>query len=158
MRATRVALAVLLALMGVVAMAAQVVPADQPQTVDGIAVYLGVLPTAMISGHPPEHPETAMHGGIPGGKHQFHVLVALFDAASGQRITGAQVKARVAELGLGGTQQTLEPMAIAGTESYGGYFKLDGDDPFRIALEIRRPGSQQATRVEFEYRHPWVAR
>ncbi len=140
------------------AASARVMPADQPQTVDGLLVYVGVLPAAMITGHAPEHPEVVMHGGIAGGKHQFHVLVALFDAASGQRITGAQVKARVAELGLGGTQQTLEPMAIAGTESYGGYFKLDGDDPFRIALEIRRPGSQQATRVEFEYRHPWVDR
>lgn len=133
-------------------------PATQPATVDGVGIYLGVLPAAMVSGHPPGHPETTMHGGVPRGQHRFHVLVALFDAASGERITGAQVRARVAELGLTGTQRTLEPMVIAGTESYGGYFKLDGDNPFRIALEIRRPGAERVIRAEFEYRHPWVAR
>lgn len=152
----RVFLAVVLLLAGAAVAAAT--PATQPLTVDGIKIYVGVLPAAMISGHPPEHPETAMHGGSPGGKHQFHILVALFDAASGARIAGAQVRARVAELGLAGTERALEPMVIAGTESYGGYFRLDGDNPLRIALEIRRPGEKRVTRAEFEYRHPWVAR
>ncbi|MGK2926229.1 MAG: hypothetical protein ACSLE2_11465 [Lysobacterales bacterium] len=102
---------------------AGVTSADWPQTVDGMAVYLGVLPAVMVEGHPPGHPE-----------------------------------ARVAELGLAGTQRRLESMAIAGTETYGGYFKLDGAGPFRITLDIRRPGAQRVTRAEFEYRHPWVAR
>jgi hypothetical protein len=64
----------------------------------------------------------------------------------------------VAEVGLAGTRRRLEPMAIAGTESYGGYFGLKGDNPFRIALDIGRPGATRACRAEFEYRHPWVAR
>lgn len=84
--------------------------------------------------------------------------MALFDAASGERIAGAQVEAQVAELGLAGTQRRLEPMAIAGTETYGGYFELAGDNPFRIALEIRRPDAERVIRAEFEYRYPWVAR
>ncbi len=140
------------------ALQAAPVPADRPQTVDGMTVYVGVLPAAMISGHPPGHPEAAMHGGVPRGQHRFHVLVALFDAASGERITGAQIEAQVAEIGFAGTRRRLEPMVIAGTETYGGYFRLDGDNPFRIALEIRRPGAQRVSRAEFEYRHPWVAR
>ncbi|MEA3220729.1 hypothetical protein [Immundisolibacter sp.] len=134
------------------------VPAGQPQTVDGMRVYVGVLPAAMVEGHPPGHPEAAMHGGPPRGRHRFHVLVALFDAGSGERIAGAEIEAGVAEVGLAGTQRRLEPMVIAGTETYGGYFKLDGDNPFRITLDIRRPGAQRASRAEFEYRHPWVAR
>ena len=152
----RVFLAAVLLIAGAAVAAAT--PATQPLTVGGIRIYVGVLPAAMISGHPPEHPEAAMHGGNPDRKHQFHILVTLFDAASGPRITGAQVTAQVAELGLAGTRRTLEPMVIAGTESYGGYFKLDGDNPFLIALEIRRPDSGQVTRAEFEDRHPWVAR
>lgn len=112
----------------------------------------------MVGGHPPGHPEAAMHGGVPRGQHQFHLLVALFDAGSGERITGAQVEAEVAEIGFTGTRRRLEPMAIAGTETYGGYFELDGDNPFRIALEIRRPDAERVIRAEFEYRHPWVAR
>jgi hypothetical protein len=148
------AAALLLASTGVVA----TTPVTQPATVDGVSIYLGVLPAAMVEGHPPGHPEAAMHGGVPRGKHRFHLLVGLFDAASGERITGARVEARVAEVGLAGTRRRLEPMVIAGTETYGGYFKLDGEGPFRIALEVRRPGEARVIRAEFEYRHPWVAR
>ncbi len=36
---------------------AGVTSADWPQTVDGMAVYLGVLPAVMVEGHPPGHPE-----------------------------------------------------------------------------------------------------
>lgn len=64
----------------------------------------------------------------------------------------------MAGLGLAGTHCRLEPMFIAGTETYGGYFKLDGDNPFRITLEIHRPGEERVIGAEFEYRHPWVAR
>ena len=158
MRVNSAVLGAFLLLVGAAVSAGPAPPADRPQTVDGMAVYVGVLPAAMVEGHPPGHPEAAMHGGIPRGRHRFHVLVALFDAGSGERIAGAQVEARVAELGLAGTQRRLEPMAIAGTETYGGYFKLDGEGPFRITLDIRRPGAQRVTRAEFEYRHPWVAR
>jgi hypothetical protein len=157
MRAIPLLLAAVWPLLGAALQAAPV-PADQPQTADGMTVYVGVLPAAMISGHPPEHPEEAMHGGVRRGKHQFHLLVALFDVASGERVTGAQIEAQVAEIGFAGTRRRLEPMVIAGTETYGGYFTLDGDNPFRIALEIRRPGQERVIRAEFEYRHPWAAR
>ncbi len=63
----------------------------------------------------------------------------------------------MAGLGLAGTHCRLEPMAIAGTETYGGYFKLDGEGPFCIALDIRRPGAQRTTRAEFEC-PLWVVR
>lgn len=156
--ALRLGTAALLLIFAASAAATPVTPATQPLTLDGMTIYVGVLPAAMITGHAPEHPEETMHGGVPGGSHQFHLVVTLFDAASGARITGAQVKARVAELGLAGTERVLEPMAIADTETYGGYFRLAGDNPFRIALEIRRSDGGQVTRAEFEYRHPWVAR
>lgn len=156
--ALRLGTAALLLIFAASAAATPVTPATQPLTLDGMTIYVGVLPAAMITGHAPEHPEETMHGGVPGGSHQFHLVVTLFDAASGARITGAQVKARVAELGLAGTEQVLEPMAIADTETYGGYFRLAGDNPFRIALEIRRSDGGQVTRAEFEYRQPWVAR
>jgi hypothetical protein len=39
---------------------------DNYRTKDGLAVYLGVLPATIVRGHPPGHPERAMHGGAPG--------------------------------------------------------------------------------------------
>lgn len=123
------------------------------KTVGNVVIYLGLLPAEMIRGHPAQHPETSMHGGRPAGTYEYHVIVALFDARSGARITKADVSARVSEIGLAGEQKRLEPMEIAGTETYGSYFPMAGNGPFRIALTIRVPGEPQEIKTTFEHRH-----
>lgn len=129
--------------------------ADVPthKVVDGMAIYLGVLPSEMVLGHPHSHTEAGMHGGVPAGKHQYHVLVALFDAASGKRIANAQVKARVSELALSGAEKKLEPMHIADTITYGNYFRMSSAAIYRIQVQIRRLGMAQTIEAEFEYQH-----
>jgi len=52
------------------------------KVVHGVAIYLGVLPAEMVLGHPKSHSEAEMHGGVPAGQHQQHVVVALFDQAA----------------------------------------------------------------------------
>lgn len=123
------------------------------KVVNGMAIYLGVLPSEMVLGHPHSHTEAGMHGGVPAGKHQYHVLVAFFDAASGKRIANAQVKARVSELALSGTEKKLEPMHIADSVTYGNYFRMSSAGIYRIQVQIRRSGVAQAIEVDFEYRH-----
>ncbi len=123
------------------------------KVVNGVDIYLGVLPSEMILDHPQSHAEPGMHGGVPAGEHRFHVMVALFDAATGKRITGAQVKATVSELALSGTEKKLEPMLIADTISYGNYFIMSGNGIYRIQVQVRRSGVAQAIETEFEYRH-----
>ncbi len=56
------------------------------QVVDGVAIYLGVMPAQIVQGHPKEHPEVGMHGGAPTRGDRVHVVVALFDNATGGRI------------------------------------------------------------------------
>jgi hypothetical protein len=107
----------------------------------------------MVQGHPKDHAEQAMHGGVPSGRHSYHIVVAVFDAATGARIEDAAVEARVAEPGLAGSARQLEPMLIADTITYGNYFELSGDAPYRIDLSIRRPGSASPIKVEFTYEH-----
>ncbi|MCI0363894.1 MAG: hypothetical protein L0219_08435 [Phycisphaerales bacterium] len=119
----------------------------------GLAVYLGVLPAEMITGHTEGHTEAEMHGGVPSGRHVHHVMVAIFDEASGQRITDAVVGALVAGIGLAGIEKTLDPMTIADAVTYGNYFNLPGRDRYRIRIEITRPGATRPVRVEFEYDH-----
>ena len=128
----------------------------QHKIVNGVAIYLGVVPSEMILGHPKLHTEAEMHGGVPVGGHQRHVLVALFDNATGKRITNAEVKANVFEIGLSGVQKKLEPMLIAGTISYGNYFNMAGANPYRIVVQIRLPGSTGEIEAEFEYQHARV--
>jgi len=124
------------------------------KVVHGVAIYLGVLPAEMILGHPKPHTEAEMHGGVPAGQHQYHVTVSLFDAASGKRISGVKVSARVYEINRAGTQKKLEPMLIADTISYGNYFNmLTTNNPYRIRVLIELPGVAGVIETEFEYQH-----
>jgi hypothetical protein len=112
------------------------------------------MPAEMIRGHPAEHTESSMHGGPAAASGDYHVLIALFDAKSGARITGASVTARVSEVGYEGSEKTLEPMEIAGTETYGNYFPMPGHAPVRIEVAIRLPGQSREIRAHFGHRHP----
>lgn len=149
----RVALAAALAwgLIGLNAAAAA--DSRDHKTAGGLSVYLGVLPAAMIQGHPKDHPEEAMHGGTPRGRHAFHVMAAVFDDASGERIEDATVEARVMPLGLAGVTRRLQPMVIADTVTYGNYFTLRGDGPYRIRISVTPAGAARAVVLEYGYDH-----
>jgi hypothetical protein len=118
------------------------------KVVDGVSIYLGVVPAEIVRGHPKEHPEGAMHGGAPAGGEQYHVMVALFDAKTGQRINDAQVTAKVADV-----EKKLEVMNIANAITYGNFFPMSGRGPFRIVVQIRKPGEPRIVEALFEHKH-----
>ena len=119
-------------------------------TVAGVEVYYGMVPAQLAARHPLSHEERTMHGGVRSGKDAYHLLVALFDA-NGERINAAELQANVAELGMAGTTRKLEAMNIDGTVSYGGYFVLSGEGPYRITIEARLPGSARPLEAVFDY-------
>ena len=124
---------------------------EHAKVVDGIAIYLGIVPCEMIQG-----PERQMHGGVPKMLHCHHVMVALFDNASGKRIEDAKVSAKVREpgvSGVSGVEKPLEPMPIAGSMTYGNFFPISAPGEFLIDLKITRPGSPHVTKAEFEREH-----
>lgn len=124
---------------------------EHARVVDGIGIYLGVVPCELIQG-----PERQMHGGVPAVKHCHHVMVALFDDASGKRIEDAAVGARVrepGESGVSGAVKKLEPMAIAGAMTYGNFFIMPEPGPFLIDVQIQRTGATHKTETQFVYRH-----
>lgn len=127
-------------------------PSGNSSVVGDVQIYMGILPAELIRGHPPGHTENSMHGGRPTAHGEFHIVVALFDVRTGLRLTGADVSARVSEIGLAGSQKTLSPMQIAGAESYGNYFEMPGRGPFRISLTIRLRDRTQDIKAEFEER------
>ncbi|WP_296706334.1 hypothetical protein [Rhodoblastus sp.] len=120
---------------------------------DGLAVYLGVAPAEIVKGHLPSHAEQTMHGGAPSGRHEYHVVVAVFETGTGKRVTDAVVTAQISGLGLVGAKKKLEPMEIADTISYGGFFDLPGADLYTVALTIQRAGAEQPVLVNFSYDH-----
>jgi len=127
---------------------------DEPyKLVGGLAVYVGVVPAEIVKGHPSGHAEQTMHGGAPKGVHEYHIVAAVFDATSGSRISDATVSAQISGIGLSGTKKKLDPMEIANTVSYGGFFDLPGRDLYTIGLTIERPGQPRPVSLEFKYDH-----
>ncbi len=127
---------------------------ENSMVVDGVLAYLGVLPAAIVRGHPRSHPEGAMHGGVPDGRHQYHLVLALFDAASGTRIETAQVSANVMGLGhTGGTRLDLDAMTIADTVSWGTFIELPGRDSYQLSFDVILPGRAKAIVFPFTYTH-----
>jgi hypothetical protein len=120
----------------------------------GLEVYLGVTPAALVlRAHPRNHTEAEMHDGAPQGAHAQHVMVAIFDAETGERVEDATVEARVTPLGLASVTRPLEPMNVADTVSYGNYFTMRGDGPYQIRIAIDRNGSAPSAIAEFSYQH-----
>lgn len=124
------------------------------KTVAGISVYVGLIPAEIVKGHPSGHPEAQMHGGPPNGPHAYHLIVALFDEESADRIEDAKVAAMVSGLGhVGQTNVALEPMLIDGTITYGAFIDLGALERFDIALTIIAPDRPEPVRVDFENQH-----
>ncbi|MFV1993143.1 MAG: hypothetical protein ACC635_04495 [Acidiferrobacterales bacterium] len=124
------------------------------KTLNGVDIYLGVLPAEIVRGHPKKHPESRMHGGVPAGT-LYHVILALFDAKTGDRIQDAKISAKVVGTAAVEITKPLDPMSIAGARSYGNYFKMLGQIPQHlIVLEITRPGMKGTIRTTFEWARP----
>jgi hypothetical protein len=92
-----------------------------------------------------------MDEGIPEHGISYHLIVALFDEATGRRIGDADVTAHVFEPGKPGLQKKLEPMIMAGIAGYGNFFRVPGAGPYRVVLRIQAPELTGAIEVEFEY-------
>lgn len=115
------------------------------KTASGLMMYLGVVPAATVSGHAKSHPEANMHSGVPSGSHDMHIVVAVFDKASGERIADAPVKAYISETG--GLQRTvrLEPMTVAGALTYGGFTSSLRGIRYQTGIEVARPLHMQGS-------------
>lgn len=118
----------------------------------GIAMYYAIIPAEMIVGHPQGHPEAEMHGGVPRGRNTQHLMVALFDAGSAERIVDAKVAATVAEIGLAGETKRLAPMEIEGAMTYGAYFQTPTGTLYNVSVTVERRGAQHPHTFKFEYR------
>ena len=126
------------------------------QTVDGMTIELGVLPAELIQGDltAPGDPK-ALHGGTQPYGSSHHIVVALFDAKTGTRITQVRIHAGVGNRSYNHEpDKLLEPMEINGAMTYGNFFPMPGEGLWRIHLEIVRAGSPRPVEVNFAYEHP----
>jgi hypothetical protein len=130
---------------------------DGVRTVDGLTVYLGVVPAAVTRAHPPGHTERTMHGGMARpGMHDVHLLVAVFNKTTGERLSNVAVTARIHGTNRNRWTVPLTPMTVNGALTYGGYTSLGLEQDVMISLDIKRPGRTPRTSTvtaQFEYSH-----
>jgi len=126
------------------------------QVVDSTIVYLGIVPAALTRNHPGDVEGTLMHGGTRDKSiHNVHVIVALFDRATGARIANSRVLARF--LGERGRKWSvrLQQMVVNGALTYGAYTSLGTDEEPSVFIDVRRmvAGKSRTVTARFEYEH-----
>jgi hypothetical protein len=114
----------------------------------GVTLYWGLVPAAVVAD---KHALAELHGGPPkGGGQVHHLVVALYDSASGRRIEDAVVRAQLSETGIvDGPAKYLPPMKVNDQASYGQVFGVAKDGPYRFRVWVRLPS--RADEVEFRF-------
>ena len=149
-----VPIAILLALcLAIGAVAAASVNPEQPLQIDGLEIYFGFIPAEILRGHPIEHAEQTMHGGVPLGKGVRHLIVTVFDAKTRARITNATVTAGVKEAGAANQNQKLESMLFGAAVGYGNFFSMPNEGPYEVVVNVSLPGTGRTVTARFQYRN-----
>ena len=118
----------------------------------GIVFRIGIASSEHVSSLPPERANGPMHPSQsrPG---RDHLVIALAEERNGKRIEDATVKASISRSGVDHTSLPLERMQAPGATSYGGYFDFRQPGPYRIRIEVARPGHTMPVAAEFDYKN-----
>jgi hypothetical protein len=122
---------------------------ERHQQVNGMDVYLGVIPSQLAAS---DHFD--MHGINVSGRHVYHVLVAIFDSKTGKRISDAAVQATVTDHALTTAEKVLGAMHTDGAVSYGNFFRMSVPGQYRIRVEIQHPDIGNTAAANFVYQRP----
>ena len=121
--------------------------------IEGMDVYLGVVSAESIRAmHPTQDLEKAMHGGIPRGKGYYHVNISLLDRQTGAEIRDAMIDLSVEDPVMGEQMKKLDPISFNKTTSYGNYFRMPENYPYKITAQIVRGGQTRAAKAKFDFR------
>ena len=124
---------------------------------DGTRVYIGFMHSKkLVYGAKLAPGLYGSHGAnpIPVGKHKYHMVVTVFDTASGNRVTDAKLKARIALLAFGAAFVDLPGTKVAGKAGYCGFFDMPPHDLYVIELRIKRPDRAGEIKMRFEHEPP----
>lgn len=131
-------------------MATALVPAQAQSRLErsGVTLYWGLVPAAVVAD---KHALAELHGGPPrGGGQVHHLVVALYESASGRRIEDAVVRAQLSETGIvDEPPKFLLPMKVNEQSSYGQVFGMAKDGPYRFKVWVRL--AQRQDDIEFAF-------
>lgn len=152
----RVAIARTVALFAIV-VSITAIAGDWMNEVDGITVYLGVVPAEVARASLSPHIKLVandVHGRLIASTETHHFVVAIFESATGKRIEDAEVTANLIAIAKHQQAKRLEPMRINDTISYGNAFEVSAGENQRFDVEIRLAGRKRPITVSFNYRDP----
>ena len=131
------------------------IPSRDPnhKVVNGTEIYLGIVSAeTMRQRYAGDDPERKIHGGIPRGKSYYHINISLFDAKTRLAMTNAEVEVTITGPVSGSETKKLELVSLDGVKSYGHYFRMSGNYPYRIIVRVQRPGASRLIETEFEFK------
>ena len=110
--------------------------AQSQQERAGVTLYWGLVPAAVVA---EKQAIDELHGGAPKGSGQVHhLVVALYDTASGRRIEDAVVRAQLSETGIvDAPPKYLLPMKINDQASFGQFFAVAKDGPYQFRVFVK---------------------
>ena len=142
---------------GLASGAAGAQPAHASRQTGGLVFHYGLVPSEMVLAHPQAHAERQMHPG-ESRKGRSHLVLAIFDAASGERISQAEVVTHITLVGGASATKPLERMDIANLPSFGAFVPVGAPGIYKIRFEVKRPGVAGTASAEFEHRIPAARR
>lgn len=127
---------------------------SQSVTSQGLTVYFGFVPSAVAQNPARSGGETGRHGAST-GDDSYHLIVAIFDTATGERIANATVTASVHlhQPARGAPAKSLDPMKIGDTITYGNFFELPRSGVYRIRLSVTRAETANPIVIDLTYDH-----
>lgn len=126
--------------------------ASESAEVGGIRAYFGMVPAALIDAAALRHGrdyEAWTRSGPASDAH--HLLVALFDAPSGERITDAEVVVAHLQPSGGSNLKKLNTLHIGDAITYAALMSLSGHSVHQFEIRVRRAGTGDP--VIFHYRY-----
>ncbi|MDZ7748689.1 MAG: hypothetical protein U5K43_07480 [Halofilum sp. (in: g-proteobacteria)] len=122
---------------------------------DRLSAHLGVLPADVVQErYGADSDEARAYGEMPEYPNAYLVTVTMRDRASGERVEEARVTATVSRLGLTGATKQLLPAELAGSRTYGNYFRMREPGIYNVDVRVERPGVSGNDLVSLEYHRP----
>lgn len=125
-------------------------------TKSDLTVHFGIVPAEKARSVDRGTSEPVEPASAP-GLSSYHLVVALFDKATGERISDATMNATVTGPGPKSRSRTqvkpLQEVKANGMVTYGNYFDMPWRGRYRIDLSITRKDSSRPTNVRLTYDH-----
>lgn len=126
---------------------------SQSITSHGLTVYFGVVPAEIARGLQMGHTNQSAESKASTAKSNYHLVVAIFNAVNGERVTDATVSASISIPGNRSPEVELQPMKMADTITYGNIFEIPREGTYHIFLRIIRTGQAKPVMLDLMYEH-----